>query len=149
MRAVTSWALTEPVPASMLSNEPAYGDLVRRRIAYYLITAPAIFVTELSMDDVRDGEDPALSRSVRCDNDWYWPEDLGFYVLKYRLHLPPEFLDHAEQNQWYPDYALSRTAKEAQQQVLQVADERDQDWLRTAVRSVENDEVPRAQQWTS
>jgi hypothetical protein len=53
--------------------------------------------------DVLSDEKPDIGPLAICsDGEWAWPSDLGFYVLKYRVGLPVEFIDHARQRGWHP-----------------------------------------------
>ncbi|WP_425846775.1 hypothetical protein [Micromonospora sp. DT15] len=38
--------------------------------------------------------------SILTDGKWSWPSDLSYYVRKYRIGLPKEFLQHAAARGW-------------------------------------------------
>ncbi|RAO23685.1 hypothetical protein ONO86_01996 [Micromonospora noduli] len=38
--------------------------------------------------------------SILTDGEWSWPSDLSYYVQKYQVGLPEEFLQHAAARGW-------------------------------------------------
>ena len=34
------------------------------------------------------------------DGEWVWPSDLKYYVRKYHVNLPDEFMEHMVSNSW-------------------------------------------------
>jgi hypothetical protein len=41
-------------------------------------------------------------KSLKTDGVWVWPSDLSYYVEKYNLFLPPEFLQHVRSKDFCP-----------------------------------------------
>jgi hypothetical protein len=40
------------------------------------------------------------SPDILTDGIWAWPADLAYYVRKYHVSLPGEFIAHVRQNEW-------------------------------------------------
>jgi hypothetical protein len=55
---------------------------------------PLIDFTETTRDVVDGVERIIGGSSLRSDNIWTWRIDLSYYVRKYHLKLPTEFVDH-------------------------------------------------------
>jgi hypothetical protein len=51
--------------------------------------------TETTRDVIGGKERIIGGSSLRSDNTWIWRIDLSFYVRKYHLKLPDEFVEHA------------------------------------------------------
>lgn len=50
--------------------------------------------------DVVDNSGPIGTASVRTDGVWAWFADLPYYVERYHVVLPTEFLEHAARCNW-------------------------------------------------
>lgn len=42
------------------------------------------------------------SPHILTDGVWAWPKDLAYYVKKYHVKLPDEFIQHMKNNGWNP-----------------------------------------------
>jgi hypothetical protein len=42
------------------------------------------------------------SPHILTDGVWAWPKDLAYYVQKYHVKLPDEFIQHMKNNRWNP-----------------------------------------------
>ena len=61
-----------------------------------LVASPSLVQDVLDFDsDVVIG-----SLGLLTDGVWVWPSDLAYYVEKYRVDLPSEFIFHMENNGW-------------------------------------------------
>jgi hypothetical protein len=89
---------------------PSLKDLVQpqadydvRPVAKYLHTAPVMY-THFGL--VQDVLNPAQSYigpvDIRTDGVWVWPEDLAYYVERYYVVLPLEFLEHVRLRMYHP-----------------------------------------------
>ncbi|MGC4880757.1 hypothetical protein ACLQ26_31330 [Micromonospora sp. DT43] len=68
--------------------------------------------------DELDAERPEIAPlSILTDGEWSWPSDLPYYVERYRVGLPQEFLRHAEALGWRPP-RLTRQQLEELEQLL-------------------------------
>ena len=79
-------------------------DDTARHVAGYL-NAGTVIVPTLGTRcfDLLSEEKPDIGPlAIHSDGEWAWPSDLGFYVAKYRVGLPAEFIDHARQRGWRP-----------------------------------------------
>ena len=65
-------------------------------VASYLESGATLVATGTMVDDVLD---PARTRVARLeiatDGEWVWPRDAAYYVRRYRVALPREFVDLA------------------------------------------------------
>jgi hypothetical protein len=52
--------------------------------------------------DVLSGEPLSETLCVMTDGTWVWPSDLPFYVERYHVELPTDFVEHARQSGWNP-----------------------------------------------
>ena len=85
-------------------DSPNLVESVRRFAAYpkelvlnYLRTAPAIGGAWTITQDVLDPAHPDIGPLIlRSDGAWKWPEELAYYVERYNVDLPAEFLAHLE-----------------------------------------------------
>ena len=41
------------------------------------------------------------------DGEWLWPGDLSYYVRKYALKLPEEFVETMQKNEWKVSFELN------------------------------------------
>lgn len=68
-------------------------------IAY--LSAGALFVGSPGpVWDVLDGRGPIGTAGILTDGIWTWPEVLSYYVQKYHIVLPAEFIEHAQAQGW-------------------------------------------------
>lgn len=83
-------------------NDPSITDAIRETTDYekenvvnYLRSAPLLSVAPGLSRDVIDPLHPVIGTlSIRTDGIWEWPEDLAYYIEKYDLFLPTEFIEH-------------------------------------------------------
>jgi len=53
--------------------------------------------------DVLEGErNPSEVLAVLTDGVWMWPSDLAYYVERYHVRLPEDFVNHAARLAWTP-----------------------------------------------
>jgi len=51
--------------------------------------------------DLLDPERPVIGvERVLTDGTWAWTSDVIFYVRKYHIRLPEEFVRHMQENRW-------------------------------------------------
>nr|WP_201749162.1 hypothetical protein [Micromonospora acroterricola] len=55
--------------------------------------------------------------SIQTDGDWSWPSDLPYYVEKYRVGLPEEFLKHAAAHGWRPPHLTPERLEEISEDI--------------------------------
>ncbi|MEV4659512.1 hypothetical protein [Micromonospora sp. NPDC049301] len=71
--------------------------------ARYLKDGPVVAAAAGYAFDELDPNRPAIAPlSIQTDGEWSWPSDLSYYVEKYRVGLPEEFLQHAAARGWRP-----------------------------------------------
>ncbi len=71
------------------------------RIAAYLRTAPIMFHSLGPVTDVFTPKgDYICAPNVHTDGVYAWPEDLAYYVERYHVALPAEFLAHLASAKW-------------------------------------------------
>ncbi|MBL8696750.1 MAG: hypothetical protein JNK67_00170 [Alphaproteobacteria bacterium] len=64
-------------------------------VAGYLRAAPVLAVAPGVLRDVFDPDGSAvMTRSIKTDGAYEWPAPLAFYVQRYNVALPADFLSH-------------------------------------------------------
>lgn len=64
------------------------------RIFHYLHSGHLLFAAMGAATDVLgSGERIIASESLRTDGEWVWREDLPFYLARYHVALPAQFID--------------------------------------------------------
>lgn len=66
----------------------------KERIVQYLKTAPAISAAAASMKDVLTNQYTGRELLVHTDGEFLWRSDVTYYVEKYDMELPTEFVKH-------------------------------------------------------
>ncbi len=59
-------------------------------------------VPETTMDVVAGKERIVGGPSLVSDGTWVWRRDLAYYVSRYHLKLPPEFIEHLIRHKYLP-----------------------------------------------
>lgn len=85
-------------------NGPSLKNAVRSSVTYhkddvvnYLRYAPVLIASPGVVCDVLDSTCPIIcAPNIHTDGLWVWPEDLAYYVNKYNVELPDEFLDYIQ-----------------------------------------------------
>ena len=73
------------------------------RIAAYLRTAPILFHALGPVTDVFEPKgDYICAPNIHTDGAYAWPEDLAYYVERYHVALPADFLTHLAAAKWKP-----------------------------------------------
>lgn len=71
------------------------------RIAAYLRSAPILLHALGPVTDVLEPNgDYICAPNIHTDGAYAWPEDLAYYVERYHVALPPEFLAHLAAAKW-------------------------------------------------
>jgi len=92
-------------------NGPKLVDAVRqgphpreREIVGYLTDATTLAAAPGPLvDDVLDGSSEGVAPlEIATDGTWVWPRDLSYYVGRYHVQLPAEFVDHMQRHGWEP-----------------------------------------------
>lgn len=70
-------------------------------IVRYLAESPVLAISGNAVYDVIDAQHPIAGRNaVRTGGAWIWPDDVAYYVAKYHIELPAEFIDDGPQTHW-------------------------------------------------
>ncbi|AUW46865.1 hypothetical protein [Rhizobium leguminosarum] len=73
----------------------------RAKVIAYLRSGTVCVVSPgLSRDVVSAERNIIGSLSLLTDGVFLWPSDLAYYIEKYSVGIPQEFLEHMEQNAW-------------------------------------------------
>jgi hypothetical protein len=75
------------------------------KILEYLRNGKLVIATPGLVGDVLSNPGvPVVAPHIFTDGEWAWPGDLIYYVSKYHVRVPAEFLKHMEANGWHvPD----------------------------------------------
>ncbi|MFJ7207398.1 hypothetical protein ACIQWR_28155 [Streptomyces sp. NPDC098789] len=101
------------------AGTPAGGirDFVRQQpsvdetdVAQYLGTGHELVVFMGAVGDILGSDERILGGdNIVTDGEWVWRADLAFYLTRYHLELPEEFLNKARENQYVvPDVDRDR-----------------------------------------
>lgn len=67
----------------------------------YLDQAPVVVASPGWLEDLLDEKAGNICQSViRTDGEWFWRGDLGYYLRKYHVQLPDEFVSHMAAGDW-------------------------------------------------
>ncbi|MQY24438.1 hypothetical protein NRB20_75740 [Nocardia sp. RB20] len=79
----------------------------RSNVVEYLREGRPIYdILEDMVDLVGRREWIRSARSLRSDGVWVWRVDSIFYLERYSLEIPDEFLEHARQRDYRPDQEI-------------------------------------------
>jgi hypothetical protein len=80
------------------SPHPREGDIVR-----YLRQGHAMATSPILVEDALDPERPPIGTlQILTDGKWEWPSDLAYYVDRYHVRLPDDFVEHMASQEWQP-----------------------------------------------
>lgn len=83
------------------------------RIAAYLRTAPILLHALGPVKDVFEPKGDFIGApNIRTDGVYAWPEDLGYYVERYHVALPDDFLSHLAAAKWTAPIEVDTSAVE-------------------------------------
>ncbi len=68
----------------------------------YLNGGLILFASPGVVEDVLEPGKVIATPSVLTDGSWAWPEDLAYYVGRYHIELPEEFVSHVRQRDYKP-----------------------------------------------
>jgi len=106
----------DPVGPSLLEQRGGIAAADSARVARYLSGGSVLATTGRFVDDWLEPSNASIAPlNVRTDGAWVWPGDLQFYVERYGVALPEEFLQHMAVHEW--------CARELTQDELLVAEE--------------------------
>lgn len=86
---------------SLSESRDQLNDSQVKSIAAYLESG-VLFVASpgLARDALSQDKEIIGALGVLTDGVWAWPSDLSYYVSKYRIGLPGDFLEHMKRNNW-------------------------------------------------
>lgn len=89
----------DPCSISLIDSIGILSDGVAKRAAGYLDLGVLLVASPgLVTDVLSENKEVIGGLGVLTDGAWAWPSDLSFYVGKYKVDLPIEFLRHMESN---------------------------------------------------
>ncbi|MFI9616043.1 hypothetical protein ACIHCM_30920 [Streptomyces sp. NPDC052023] len=96
------WGL--PPDGSIRDAVGTTGDPDEASIVAYLRGGTGIWSEMGAEPDVLDPVGPSLTgaASLYTDGEWIWREDLIYYVVKYHVTLPEDFLSHVRARDYMP-----------------------------------------------
>jgi hypothetical protein len=90
----------DPSLADAVADTPQQHE---SELAAFLRAGSVLATTSKWVSDVLSGDPaPVAQLETRTDGDWFWPADLAYYVERYHVRLPDEFVAHAERLGWHP-----------------------------------------------
>ena len=104
---VNSVGYYKEMPHATKATESIYDHINKEKqenvdnICRYLESGVEFIVSPGKVEDVIKPENgTAGSPSTFTDGIWCWPGDLSYYVRKYRLKLPDEFISTMQSRDW-------------------------------------------------
>ncbi|MEZ4399058.1 MAG: hypothetical protein R3B06_03520 [Kofleriaceae bacterium] len=79
--------------ASLIDLRQAVALMGEGRIVEYLRKGVPLIVSPGVVYDVLDGEGPIGTGAILTDGEWAWPDDLAYYLEKYHVALPEDFVN--------------------------------------------------------
>jgi hypothetical protein len=89
-----------PSLAESRAKEPSVdeADIVR-----YLSAATLLAISGVVPDDYFDAASTAAEYlGIATDGTWIWPTDLAYYVSRYHVRVPEDFVRHMYEMAWEP-----------------------------------------------
>ena len=87
-------------PSLAASVRPAAGS-DEDKIVRYLQLSPPFAASGPMVDDALDPSNKAVAPlETATDGQWMWPRDLAYYVEKYHVELPDDFVNHMRHRDW-------------------------------------------------
>ena len=74
--------------------------LVRYKVLKYMQDHTAYISTAPGFYDIFTGDAIPANGTAHADGEWYWTDELIYYVRKYNLTLPEEFVEQALGEAW-------------------------------------------------
>lgn len=78
--------------ASLIDLRRAVALMEEERIVEYLRKGVPLIVSPGVVYDVLDGGGPIGTGGILTDGEWAWPDDLAYYLEKYHVALPEDFV---------------------------------------------------------
>lgn len=92
-----------PDDPSLSASVRASAQPDEAQLARYLSGGAVLATTgQLVTDALSDDPAPVARLDIRTDGEWVWPDDLSYYVTRYHVELPAEFVSHAASRRWEP-----------------------------------------------
>ena len=85
------------------SLEEAAGKLCLEKlekILLYLQSAQLLIGSPGLVNDVLNNKHVIGPLNIMTDGEWAWPSDLNYYLEKYRVSLPADFIEHMVNANW-------------------------------------------------
>jgi hypothetical protein len=75
----------------------------QEQVARYLESGNTVAATGVLVDDVLDPDRTDIAPlELVTDGVWVWPRDLAYYVRRYNVSLPDDFLTDIRERAWQP-----------------------------------------------
>jgi hypothetical protein len=93
----------DPHGPSLMEARGGLSHENRAAILHYLRSASILCVAACLFDDALDSSRQSIDNlAIATDGEWKWPTDLPYYVERYEVAIPEEFLAHIQANGWRP-----------------------------------------------
>jgi hypothetical protein len=106
----------DPSGPSLEESRDKLPQELRPRAAQYLCGGSVWVTTGRLVDDWFDGTPGIAPQEIRTDGEWLWPGHYAYYVKKYGVDIPQEFLDHMARQGWIaPELTEAKMRKVVEQ----------------------------------
>ncbi|MFE3446700.1 hypothetical protein ACFXNW_27035 [Nocardia sp. NPDC059180] len=89
---------------------------LRSPLADYLDESSALWVTASIDDPLDPSKKRVVSIGYSTDGTWAWPSYWGYFVRKYGVEVPAEFIAHARERNFVPAVLDAAALKAAEQE---------------------------------
>lgn len=79
---------------------------LKDKIIEYLRSGVLVAVSPTIVNDVIDQTTIIGELSTLTDGIYQWPSDYVYYIEKYSLHVPKDFINHMQANKWKVDQSF-------------------------------------------
>ncbi|WP_231493981.1 hypothetical protein [Nocardiopsis sp. CNT312] len=94
-------------------------ESMKERIAHYLDRGSVVVAATRILHDILDeGRSPICSLHILTDGVWLWPSGLPFYVRRYNVRVPHDFISHAESSGWDPKVLAEEELDEIDREMM-------------------------------
>jgi hypothetical protein len=90
----------EAVPGTLVESRGLLALALRSRVATYLRSGTVLGISDGSYKDWFNPSNVAGKKELLTDGLWLWPGSFAYYVERYGVAVPQDFLDHMAAQGW-------------------------------------------------
>ncbi len=109
----------DPSDPSLENSRDKLPQELRPLAAQYLRGGSIWVTTGMLLDDWFDGTPAVAPEADKTDGVWLWPGHYAYYVEKYGVDIPQDFLDHMSRQGWVAPELPEAKMREVEEQFFQ------------------------------